>query len=332
MRSLIIFLIIVLLVSGCVETPTGKVVEEKSEEPLLVREEARPMEVYFCPENECMEHLIGFLNDSENYIHCALYDLDLSEIIDLLKEKQSEIDVKIVTDKDNSENILELNPVDNEGTNQLMHNKFCVVDGNRIFAGSFNPTEKGNSYNYNNMVIVYSNYLAENYENEFQELWNKKFGSGERVKYSVVLNDKKIENYFCPEDSCSRHVIDNLAKATKEIYFMIFSFTHDEIGETLVNKHKEGLKIKGIFEKFGKSQYSEYYTLEENAVEVKWDEYSYFIHHKVFIIDNKTVVTGSFNPTQSADEKNDENVLIIHDENIAKEYLEEFEEVLEFRA
>ena len=327
MRSLIILLILVLLLSGCIETPTGKVVEEKSEEPLLVKEEAKQMEVYFCPEDGCQEHLIDFLETAENYIHCAFYDLDLPEVIELLKEKQDEIDVRIVTDKDNSENILELNPVDNEGKNQLMHNKFCIVDGDRIFTGSFNPTEKGNFYNNNNMLIVYSKYLAENYENEFQELWNKKFGSGERVKYIVFLNNKKTENYFCPEDSCSRHVIDNLAEAKKEIYFMTFAFTHDEIGQALVDKHKEGLRIKGIFEKFGKSQYSEYYILEENGVEVKWDEYSYFIHHKVFIIDNSTVITGSFNPTKAADTKNDENILIIHDENVAEKFLEEFEEV-----
>ncbi len=118
-----------------------------------------------------------------------------------------------------------------------------------------------------------------------------------------------------------------MEEADNEIYFMTFTFTHDKIGETLIEKHKEGLKIKGIFEKFGKSQYSEYYDLEDNGIDVKWDEYSYFIHHKVFIIDNRTVITGSFNPTKAGDEKNDENILIIHDENIARKYLEEFEEI-----
>ena len=45
----------------------------------------------------------------------------------------------------------------------------------------------------------------------------------------------------------------------------------------------------------------------------------------MFIIDNETVVTGSFNPTLSGDTRNDENILIIHDKEIAKEFLEEFE-------
>jgi phosphatidylserine/phosphatidylglycerophosphate/cardiolipin synthase-like enzyme len=326
MRSWIIFLIIILLLSGCIETPTGKVIEQ---EP--IRESSKPMEVYFCPENECRGHLLSFLDSADNYIHCAFYDIDLPEIIKLLEEKQDEIDVKLVIDKENSDEVSGLNFVENRGTKQLMHNKFCIVDGNRIFTGSFNPTERGNFYNQNNMVIVYSKYIAENYESEFQELWDKNFGSGEKTEYSTLyLNDKEIENYFCPEDSCSKHVIDNLNEAKNEIYFMAFTFTHDEIGQTLINKHNEGVKIKGIMEKFGRSKYSEYDDLKNNNIDVKWDEYSYFVHHKVFIIDNKTVITGSFNPTKSADERNDENVLIIHDVNITKEYLEEFDRVWDF--
>lgn len=321
MRLLIIFLIIFLLLSGCIEKLTGMFVGQ------IVRESSRPMEVYFCPEDECREHLLDFLNSADNYIHCAFYDLDLPEIIEVLKEKQDEIDVKLVIEKENSDKVSGVNFIENEGTKQLMHNKFCVVDGNKVFTGSFNPTERGNFYNNNNILIVYSKYLADNYESEFQELWDKDFGSGKRVKYTVVLNDKKIENYFCPEDSCSKHVIDNLAKAENEVYFMTFVFTHDEIGQTLVDKHNEGVKIKGVLEKRSKSKYSEYDKLKENDIDVKWDGYKYVMHHKVFIIDNKTLITGSFNPSKAGDTRNDENILIIHDENIAKKYLEEFDEV-----
>ncbi|NQU78507.1 hypothetical protein HQ545_01935 [Candidatus Woesearchaeota archaeon] len=48
------------------------------------------------------------------------------------------------------------------------------------------------------------------------------------------------------------------------------------------------------------------------------------MHHKVLIIDNKTVVTGSFNPSKNGDEKNDENLIIIHDSDVAEKYAEEF--------
>ena len=290
---------------------------------VIPEETSLPPEVYFCPQDDCEEHLINVIKNA-NSVDCAFYDLDLVDLISELKAKNA----RLVIDEENTAEVKGLNYVDNENARGLMHNKFCVIDKKIITTGSFNPTENGNLKNNNNLIIIHSEYLAKNYEAEFNELWNKEFGSGNKVEYPVIyFNDKKIENYFCPEDSCSEHVIDNLEEANKEIYFMTFSFTHDEIGRTLVDKHKEGLRVKGIFEKFGKSQYSEYYTLEENGVEVKWDEYSYFIHHKVFIIDNRTVITGSFNPTKSADENNDENILIINDESIAREYLNEFERI-----
>jgi len=51
------------------------------------------------------------------------------------------------------------------------------------------------------------------------------------------------------------------------------------------------------------------------------------MHHKVFIIDNETVATGSYNPTESGNSRNDENLLIIHDKEIASAYLEEFQRI-----
>ena len=48
------------------------------------------------------------------------------------------------------------------------------------------------------------------------------------------------------------------------------------------------------------------------------------LHHKVFIIDEEIVITGSFNPSMNGDTRNDENILIIHDQDIAEKYLQEF--------
>ena len=51
------------------------------------------------------------------------------------------------------------------------------------------------------------------------------------------------------------------------------------------------------------------------------------MHHKVFIIDEEIVITGSYNPTSSGTKRNDENLLIIHDKEIANEFTQEFEKV-----
>jgi len=320
MKKLVIAALLILLLSGCTTfEPSGQVVKG----PKIVREDERNVEVYFCPQDQCREKLVDFLGSAEESIHCALYDLDLEEVKDVLS--RDDIDVKLVTDIDNLDYSKELNPITNPGY-QLMHNKFCVIDGKKFFTGSFNPTERGNFYNNNNMLIIESEYLSQNYEDEFEELYGETFSGGEEVRYPIVyLGDSKFENYFCPEDDCSSNVIDILSNAEKEIYFMTFSFTDNDIGNMLIRNFDDGVKVKGIFESSGLSDYSEYSRLKDAGIEVKLDSNKYKLHHKVFIIDNETVITGSYNPTVSGDEKNDENFLIIDDKDIAQEFLEEFD-------
>ena|SRR3989338_6982806 len=110
---------------------------------------------------------------------------------------------------------------------------------------------------------------------------------------------------------------------------MTFSFTHDGIANILLLKNVDGIEVKGVMELKQISEYSEFERLLQNQVEVRKDGNKYNLHHKVFIVDEKTVITGSFNPTANGDQKNDENVIIIEDDAIAKEFVEEFWKVYE---
>jgi hypothetical protein len=293
---------------------------------ILLRETSGSPSIYFCPQDDCKGQLIYLIRNSDR-IDCAFYDLDLDKVIDELKSKNA----KLVIDKDNSHEVKELDYVKNENAWGLMHNKFCIIDDEIILTGSFNPTERGNYYNNNNLVVIRSKYLADNYKTEFEELWNGRFASGEKIKnQKIYLNGKEIENYFCPEDLCEERVINALKKAKESIYFMTFVFTSNEVGDVLIEKNNQNVDVKGVIEKTRISDWSEHYRLGKEGIEVRLDNNRYVMHHKVFIIDGKTVITGSFNPTKSANEDNDENILIIHDENIAKQYLEEFERVWNF--
>jgi len=55
----------------------------------------------------------------------------------------------------------------------------------------------------------------------------------------------------------------------------------------------------------------------------------YYLHQKIFVIDSKIVITGSFNPTKHAGDANDENMLIIHHSGVARKYLKEFNRLWE---
>ncbi|HLC88790.1 MAG TPA: phospholipase D-like domain-containing protein, partial [Candidatus Nanoarchaeia archaeon] len=76
-------------------------------------------------------------------------------------------------------------------------------------------------------------------------------------------------------------------------------------------------------------KYSQFSRLEYQDIDVVKDGNKNNMHHKVFIIDNETVITGSFNPTEGGDERNDENILIIKNKNIAQRFIEEYEYVRE---
>jgi phosphatidylserine/phosphatidylglycerophosphate/cardiolipin synthase-like enzyme len=65
----------------------------------------------------------------------------------------------------------------------------------------------------------------------------------------------------------------------------------------------------------------------EESMEVLYDSNKANMHHKVFIVDKSIVITGSYNPTNNGNTRNDENILIIHDPEIADLFNQEFESV-----
>jgi len=60
-------------------------------------------------------------------------------------------------------------------------------------------------------------------------------------------------------------------------------------------------------------------------VDVLQESHCYILHHKVLVIDERPMLTGSYNFTGSAEQDNDENLVIVDDPALAQTYLEEFE-------
>ena len=296
---------------------TGSAVSGNSE---IVKEQVKPTEIYFSSETNLTAIMILFIESAEKSLDCALYDMG-RDVNKALYEKSKNIPVRIV--KDDETKLIEGKfKTDKYG---LMHNKFCIKDGNVVWTGSFNPTNGGEK-NDNNVLIFYSYSMAEVYEDEFNELWKEVFKGGDKIKYSdIYLNNELYQVRFCPEDSCADLVVEELSKAKKSIYFMTFSFTHPLIIDLLLAKNKEGVVVKGIVEAQRKNmQYEAYQELVDNGISVSLDKNKYLLHHKVFIVDESTVITGSFNPSKNGDENNDENLIVIHSPSIAQMFLEEF--------
>ena len=308
----LVLLAVIILLAGC--TPINTNVTKE----YVIYEENKNPELCFTPTNDCGKLLESYIRNA-SIVKCAFYDLDLDYLIKALEEKNAEV---VIEDKN------ALKEFYSNYSYALMHNKFCILDNEIIITGSMNPTNNGVYKNNNNLIIIYSKYLARNYLDEFDELKKGIYGKGEEVEYpKIYLNNKRIENYFCPEDDCKEKIITELENAKESIYFMFFSFTDEDIADELIYQSKR-IDVKGIVEKrrvnmkYNKYKYIRYYD-----VDVIPDSNPAVMHHKVFIIDEKIVITGSFNPTGAANTKNDENILIIEDERIAKEFLDEFHNI-----
>ncbi len=282
------------------------------------------IEVHFCPEN-CFSRYMELINASSE-IKCAFYDLDEKKLINLLKEKDAEV---IIDEKNYAGFGKKIKP------RALMHNKFCILDGSKVITGSLNPTERGFFKNNNNFLLIKSKFVAKNYLQEFNELENGISGKGSKEPYpKVYIREENktflVENYFCPEDDCEDKVAGSLSEAGS-VYFMTFSFTSKPLASLLVEKSKNSL-VEGVMETTqAKGKYSAFPLFQKNNLSVSLDKNKYNMHNKVFILDPSTdksiLITGSYNPTWSADKRNDENILIIHNKEITEKYFEEYEQI-----
>ncbi len=284
-------------------------------------------------------HLVDLIASAKRQVDVAAYELDLDTVADaLLAAKARGVTVRLVTDTDYLEEKalqrLEQGgiPVVDDKRGAIMHDKFVVVDGAYVWTGSWNLTVNCTYRNNNNAILIASKDLAGNYAAEFAEMFERReFGPSSPVntaKPQIYVEGSLIENYFAPEDHAMEHVIAAVQQAKKSIRFMAFSFTDQDLGQALIARAKAGVEVSGVVEKRGSdTEYCQMAPLRQAGLEVLTDGNPYVMHHKVLIIDEEVVVTGSFNYSGSADRDNDENVLIIHNADIARLYLEEYQRV-----
>jgi phosphatidylserine/phosphatidylglycerophosphate/cardiolipin synthase-like enzyme len=175
--------------------------------------------------------------------------------------------------------------------------------------------------------------MAENYTKEFEEMFiDDKFGPDvvpETPNPEISIDGTNIEIYFSPDDGVAEHILEILSDAEESIYFMAFSFTTDEFGETIRAQAENGLDVAGVMEEQQvKSNIgTEYDLFKQAGLNVFIDGNEGQMHHKTMIIDNRIVITGSYNFSRSAEIRNDENLVVFHNEQIADFYMEEFQRV-----
>jgi phosphatidylserine/phosphatidylglycerophosphate/cardiolipin synthase-like enzyme len=141
-------------------------------------------------------------------------------------------------------------------------------------------------------------------------------------------NNTPIETYFTRQQgNLNAILINNINTANKSIYMAIYSITKEDIADSIIKAKNRGLDVKIITDKINSQSKSEETILkkfQKTNIPIKIETHAGLMHMKVCIIDDSILLTGSYNYTENATKENDENLLVIHNADLANQYTTEF--------
>jgi phosphatidylserine/phosphatidylglycerophosphate/cardiolipin synthase-like enzyme len=138
----------------------------------------------------------------------------------------------------------------------------------------------------------------------------------------LTLNNTPIRVCFSPHGRCTEAIVRELDNARSEILMEAYSFTSKDIAAAILNAHKRGVHVEIILDKSNRSaKYSSGDFTSHMGITTYINAAYAIAHNKIMIIDREIVITGSFNFTKAAEEKNAENLLILRNKDLAGLYL-----------
>lgn len=296
--------------------------------------------------------VVQAINEAQSEIDIASFDFNLKSVVDALIAAQKRgVKIRLVLDLKNGSTTVRASAsqkieaydaiaaldkakipyVDGGRSSGLMHNKIVILDRKTLFIGSWNLSFNDTFKNDNNVLRISDPLLIANYQAKFNEMFlDKRFGRQAKVgalQSSMTVQGTAIEMYFAPVDDVMNKVIAEVQKSRRSVRFMIFTFTYPELTAAMIERFQKGVTVEGVIENRGASQ-GALPELFCAKIPVKREAGGGTMHHKVLIIDNQTVITGSFNFTKSATTQNDENLIIIRNPRVVSLYLKEFQRIM----
>jgi len=224
-----------------------------------------------------------------------------------------------------------------------LHHKFLIRDRKSIWTGTGNFTTGALQLQDNNWIVVHSQQLARRYGQAFDLIWAE---PTQALALPIALSRRRIGDvpgawlwpFFEPTagTKVENAIASALGRATK-VRMMAFELSDPEIGEALTRFADPGADIRGIFDVNGMKDALAFvkspdprlywwYLGDQRFVGVRSHPFmtlpgglNDFHHLKTFILDDHTVITGSYNFSTSA-ETNNEDVLFIRSPAVAGAY------------
>lgn len=281
---------------------------------------------------------MAFIDDTRTSLHAALYELGLPAVAMALRQaRERGVDVRLFLESDNREArgersclaILEgVVPIAYDGRDPLMHDKFMVADGRRVWTGSVNLTWTGCHLHCNEAVVIDDPTLAARFDTQFDRLFR---GAPDAPPLrDVEVGDCRVSCGFAPGDDRLRPFVEAVRAARARIRVAAFSLTHRGLVDAIIERARAGVDVELVLDArlargpAGRramarlqaagcpillggprpsSTLLRHFGLPSGQ-DVK-------IHHKLVVVDGHRVVTGSANLSTNGFERNDENVLAI---------------------
>ncbi|MCX6072318.1 MAG: phospholipase D-like domain-containing protein, partial [Chloroflexi bacterium] len=164
---------------------------------------------------------------------------------------------------------------------------------------------------------------------EFEEMFvDDRFGPlsiADTPNPAVTIDGTRVEAWFAPDDGVAARLVELIDDARSQVDFLAFTFTSDALAEALLRATERGVTVRGVIELDQvEAAGSDYDRMRQAGIDVRQDTNPGTMHHKLLLIDEGVVATGSYNFTRSAEESNDENVIILYSPEAAAQLEVEF--------
>ena len=187
----------------------------------------------------------------------------------------------------------------------LMHKKIVIVDEETVFLGSANLTPTSLRMHDNIVVALHqkelAHFITHSTSNQIQ----------------CQAGNQTIELWQLPDfqNQCLKRVLSAIKQAKNSIYLALFTFTHPQILEEIIEAKNRGVSIQIAIDYYSAKGASKkaIETLRSAHIEPYINQPGKLLHHKWGLIDQKTLLLGSANWTKAAFSKNEDCLLIVHD-------------------
>ena len=228
------------------------------------------------------------------------------------------------------------------GAPDLMHHKFVIRDGESVWTGSMNWTDDSWSRQENVIATVDSPAIAGAYTKDFEQLWQAGTveASGRVDPSGVDVNGHEVRAWFTPTygEDLSHRIANALGRSRRRVRICSPVLTAAPVIATLAEKVTDGkldiagcvdaTQVEGVFHDWREDSRAGWkIPLLERVLQAPfsgkrsapWTPAGVhdFMHAKVTVADD-LVFTGSFNLSHRG-ERNAENVLEIHDAELAEQ-------------